>query len=207
MFTRFGGGEAFYDLCVAFGMLAFATFVYDTLDVSTRLGRYILQELTGWRSAAGGAFATVLTLGPAVAALVVAPIMGGPGAAPSWQKIWPVFGSSNQLLAALTMLGVTAWLVRARVKLLAIALPMVFMLVMTTWALWLQALPMLRAVASGQPIVDPNGVIATVLLVLAALIVVEVLRARGRIGDAQPASLHPGTAAAVQPTKAASLSN
>ncbi len=32
---------------VAFGLMAFTTFVYDTLDVCTRLGRYILQELTG----------------------------------------------------------------------------------------------------------------------------------------------------------------
>src|SRR5260370_7315300 len=34
-------------LGVAFGLMAFTTFVYDTLDVCTRLGRYILQELTG----------------------------------------------------------------------------------------------------------------------------------------------------------------
>jgi carbon starvation protein CstA len=32
---------------VLFGLMAFTTFVYDTLDVCTRLGRYILQELTG----------------------------------------------------------------------------------------------------------------------------------------------------------------
>jgi len=35
---------------VAFGLLCFTTFVYDTLDVCTRLGRYIIEELTGWKT-------------------------------------------------------------------------------------------------------------------------------------------------------------
>ena len=38
---------------VAFGLMAFTTFVYDTLDVCTRLGRYIVQELTGLENWAG----------------------------------------------------------------------------------------------------------------------------------------------------------
>ena len=33
-----------------FGAMAFSTFVFDTLDVATRLGRYILQELFGRRA-------------------------------------------------------------------------------------------------------------------------------------------------------------
>ncbi len=32
---------------ISFGLMAFTTFVYDTLDVCTRLGRFIVQELTG----------------------------------------------------------------------------------------------------------------------------------------------------------------
>gem|GEM_PF-5086234 len=36
-----------------FVLLAFSTFVYDTLDVATRLARYILQELTGWQTRLG----------------------------------------------------------------------------------------------------------------------------------------------------------
>ena len=36
-------------IAMSFGLLAFATFVYDTLDVATRLARYIFQELTGWQ--------------------------------------------------------------------------------------------------------------------------------------------------------------
>ena len=43
---------------IAFALMAFTTFVYDTLDVCTRLGRYILQELTGWHGMFGRWFAT-----------------------------------------------------------------------------------------------------------------------------------------------------
>ncbi|MEJ7590317.1 MAG: carbon starvation CstA family protein [Planctomycetaceae bacterium] len=39
---------------VAFALMAFNTFVYDTLDVCTRLGRFILQELTGVPEADAG---------------------------------------------------------------------------------------------------------------------------------------------------------
>src|SRR5690606_22206357 len=50
-------------LGISFGLLAFTTFVYDTLDVCTRLGRYIIQELTGWKGKAGAWFATGITAG------------------------------------------------------------------------------------------------------------------------------------------------
>ncbi len=43
--------------------MAFSTFVFDTLDVSTRLGRYIVQELLGWKGRAGALAATGLTVG------------------------------------------------------------------------------------------------------------------------------------------------
>ena len=43
--------------------MAFTTFVYDTLDVCTRLGRYIIQELTGLHNWAGRWLGTALTAG------------------------------------------------------------------------------------------------------------------------------------------------
>ena len=42
-----------FGVAFPFALLAFSTFVYDTLDVSTRLARYILQELTGWQGLLG----------------------------------------------------------------------------------------------------------------------------------------------------------
>ncbi len=48
---------------LAFGLMAFTTFVYDTLDVCTRLGRYIIQELTGLHNWVGRWLGTALTAG------------------------------------------------------------------------------------------------------------------------------------------------
>jgi len=42
-------GEQNLAFAITFGAMAFSTFVFDTLDVGTRLGRYIIQELFGWR--------------------------------------------------------------------------------------------------------------------------------------------------------------
>src|SRR5260370_18882096 len=60
-------------LGVAFGLMAFTTFVYDTLDVCTRLGRYILQELTGMQVASGRWLATGLTSGVPLLFLIFQP--------------------------------------------------------------------------------------------------------------------------------------
>ncbi|MGZ5495035.1 MAG: carbon starvation CstA family protein, partial [Thermoanaerobaculia bacterium] len=38
-------GEKYRNFAITFGAMAFSTFVFDTLDVTTRLGRYIVQEL------------------------------------------------------------------------------------------------------------------------------------------------------------------
>lgn len=44
------------------------------------------------------------------------------------KSIWPVFASSNQLLAALTLLGCSLWLLRHKRPLALTLLPMLFMM-------------------------------------------------------------------------------
>jgi carbon starvation protein len=88
---------------ITFGAMAFSTFVFDTLDVSMRLGRYIIQELLGWKGRMGAAAGTLLTMGLPFYFVIFAP----PN---SWTKFWTLFGASNQLLAALTLLTITVWL-------------------------------------------------------------------------------------------------
>ena len=126
----------------SFGLLAFTTFVYDTLDVCTRLGRYIVQELTGMRGAVGRWVGTSITaLVPLVLVMLPGPIDAVTGKAkPAWQVFWPLFGASNQLLAALALLGVTVWLWRTRRVAwvwYVTGLPAVVMYVMSLWALCL----------------------------------------------------------------------
>jgi carbon starvation protein len=123
---------------VSFALMAFTTFVYDTLDVCTRLGRFIIQELTGWHDAKGRWLGTILT-GGAPAFFVTQTLVGADGKEqPLWRIFWNLFGASNQLLAALTLLGITVWLWQTRrawwVWLVA-GIPTVWMYAMSSWAL------------------------------------------------------------------------
>ena len=153
---------------VTFGAMAFSTFVFDTLDVCTRLGRYILQELFGWKGRAGAVAGTVLTIGLPFYFITFAP----PN---SWTKFWTLFGASNQLLAALTLLAITVWLYQARQRIAFTLLPMIFVLVITLWALGALVVGNLRVTKIGSGALDVefvNALASAVLVVLALYLAV-----------------------------------
>jgi len=165
------------ELARSFALLAFATFIYDTLDVATRLGRYIFQELTGWRGPAGRIAATLCTLAlPAVCVSMTARDAAG-NIVPAWKVFWTIFGTSNQLLAALTLLTVTVWLRRTGRPWLISAIPAAFMLVMTFWSLGLTVRPWVAAALQGRWPIDWITATAWVLLALGALVTVEAAKA------------------------------
>ena len=157
-----------FSVAFPFALLAFSTFVYDTLDVSTRLARYILQELTGWKGFPGICAATVISLAIPLVFLLLTKEK-------AYLVAWPIFGTSNQMLASLTLLVISVWLMRCGKKPIYTLVPMAFMLVTTVSALVLQVKPFvlsLGAIASGQavkPEVITSGVCGVILLILCAL--------------------------------------
>lgn len=167
-------------LGISFGLLAFTTFVYDTLDVSTRLGRYILQELTGWTGRAGRYAATALTAGVPLIFLMQQNVDASGKIVPAWRVFWGLFGASNQLLAALTLLAVAVWVwrtYRAAWVWPVVGVPMALMYLMSMWSL-------LRFVAQGFvggeghwviP-TSPVPYVAVVLVGLAFVMLIEGLR-------------------------------
>jgi carbon starvation protein len=88
-----------------------------------------------------------------------------------------IFGTSNQLLAALTLLTLTVWLKRSGKPWALSALPAAFMLTMTLWSLGLLMQPGIAALLQGRFAPDWITVIALVLMGLAVLVVIEGLRA------------------------------
>jgi carbon starvation protein len=160
--AKFLGPESL-TFAITFGAMAFSTFVFDTIDVSARLGRYLLQELFGWKGAAGATAATLLTVAPA--AYFVLAAEGG-----SWRKFWTLFGASNQLLAALTLIVLTAWLRKQGRSAWFTLVPMLFVTGITVWALATLAATNFRA-ARGADIAFWNGLAATALLLLAAVLI------------------------------------
>jgi carbon starvation protein len=162
---------------VTFGAMAFSTFVFDTLDVSTRLGRYILQELFGWTGKVGAMLAVLLTIGPPAFILATAP--GG-----SYIKFWTLFGASNQLLAALSLLAITIWLHHARKRIAFTLLPMIFVLTITLWSLSDMVYANLQ-MAQGLDVALFNGLASLALILLALFVALTALvkvRAERRSG-------------------------
>jgi carbon starvation protein len=156
---------------ITFGAMAFSTFVFDTLDVATRLGRYIVQELTGWKGKAGATAGTLATVVPALLILG----FGGPG---SWKEFWTLFGASNQLLAGMTLVAVAAWLRQEGKRNAFVLVPMVFVLVVTLWALASLAISSLRK-STGIDVALVNAVAALILIGLALFLLASALRHRG----------------------------
>jgi carbon starvation protein len=122
-------------LVLQFALLCFATFVFDTLDACTRLARYVLMELLGWTRRSQAFLATIICLIPPAIVLALPPVLVDERPRPLWAVFWNIFGSSNQLLAALTLLGVTVWMARKRMPAWIALAPTLFMTAMTLWSL------------------------------------------------------------------------
>ena len=145
------------------GITMLKTFIVTTLDTATRIARYIGEEwLSEYRAfrfmknmylntAVVIGFATYLALGP-------------------WQKLWQVFGASNQLVAAIALLVISSWLLLKRKQTLYTLLPAVFMLLVTISALAIQFMKFFSA----RDIV--LSLITFLLIALAIFIVEESLR-------------------------------
>ncbi|RKX64004.1 MAG: carbon starvation protein A [Thermodesulfobacteriota bacterium] len=161
------------------GYLAISAFILTTLDTSTRISRYVLQELLGITAST-----LKVRLGATLISLILPIILlhikfyapdGTP--IPAWKKIWPIFGSTNQLLAALVLLTIYVWAKNINPgKLLFILIPTIFMVIITLSALGYITFSNLRF--------NIITLIALILLVLAFYMIIEgirVLKNRKRI--------------------------
>jgi len=181
-------GEEHRLFAITFGAMAFSTFVFDTLDVATRLGRYILQELFSWTGKSGMILGTSVTLLPAF--IFIATAERG-----AYLKYWTLFGTSNQLLAALTLLAITRWLMRTGRNYWITLVPMLFILTVTLWALTLQFANFSRTVmnqgfvAAGSTTI--NAIAAFLLLLMTAIILWEARRSLGGPGKLQLEGVRP----------------
>ncbi len=172
-FMELIGISAFYG--ISFGLMAFTTFVYDTLDVCTRLGRYIIEELTGWKDWKGKFLGTLLTAGVPLIFLFQTFTNAQGMAVPAWKIFWNTFGASNQLLAALALIGITVWLFntnKGRKYWLVPFIPAVLMFITSNWALgigiyegWVLGI--------GHPAIP---IVSAILVLLSILVAVETIR-------------------------------
>lgn len=159
---------------IAFGVLMLNAFILTTLDTCARLTRFIVVESAGQKVSVlrNRYLATAVSL---VAAYFLT-------TGNSWRVLWPAFGAANQLIAALSLLVVTAYLFGYGKKTVYTLVPGIFMLVTTEGALFYQLfwqyLPNKNM---------PLAVVAIVLMALGLVVAVEVYRRLQRTDMAVPA--------------------
>lgn len=114
-----------------------ALFAGTTMDTGLRLQRYIFQEwgeIYNIETFKKPVPATLL----AVATCLLLAFGAGGASGSGGLLIWPLFGTTNQLLAGLTLLVIAVMLVRRRVSAAYVVWPLTFLLIMTLAALLLQ---------------------------------------------------------------------
>lgn len=150
-------------------------FAGTTMDSGVRLQRYIIQE---WAdiyhipALKNGIVATLIAVG---ACLLLA--FGAGGADGSGGLIiWPLFGSTNQILAGLTLLVVTVMLMRYGRPARYTMLPMIFVLVTSSWAGLIKLVEFYHAGNWLLLAIDSVVLITSVLVILEAASVISKLR-------------------------------
>jgi carbon starvation protein len=169
-------------IATTFGAMALSTFIFDTLDSATRLGRYVLQELFGSDGKVAAVIATLATCLVPLGFLAF-------GTSGRFRLFWTLFGTSNQLLASLTLLAISVWLYRGGGRRAAgkvpwfTVVPMALVLAVTVTSLVLQARSLFTKAAGSTAWV--NGLVSVILLALAATLIgygAQVLRRRALEG-------------------------
>ncbi|MGO1630385.1 MAG: carbon starvation CstA family protein, partial [Microbacterium sp.] len=105
-------------------------FAATTMDTGVRLLRFVFQEaaeVVGFKL--NNIIATIVVLVVCVALVFSQGIDGSGGL-----TIWPLFGTTNQLLASLTLIIVSIMLIRKRRNVLVAVIPLVFVFVAAFWA-------------------------------------------------------------------------
>lgn len=127
-----GYGQIVKPILGTFGLLIgitmLKTFILTTLDSATRIARYIGSEIFSGalniKFLANKYVSTAIIMGFALYLSLGA-----------WQSIWPIFGASNQLVAALALFVATTFLISRMKNSLYTLIPAIFMLVTTVTAI------------------------------------------------------------------------
>lgn len=158
-------------------VLTVSVFCLTSLDTATRLARYMFQEFwlePGQTTKDATGYKRVLT-NPLVATVITVILGIGLGLT-GYANVWPLFGASNQLLAALGLLAVATWLGKAGKNNKMFLLPMAFMLIVTITSLIFTLQSNIAGISAGAPQVVwcwVRSVIAFLLIVLSVILAAE----------------------------------
>ncbi|HDP34037.1 MAG TPA: carbon starvation protein A [Candidatus Hydrogenedentes bacterium] len=136
-----GGGNLIASLGIprdiAIGIIAVmvSCFAATTIDTSTRLQRYVIQEIGGAVNLSVLKNRYIATTVAVACAGTLALMRGPSGPGSGGLVLWPLFGATNQLLAGLALLVVVAYLRRIKKPVFFVVIPLLMMLIIPAWAL------------------------------------------------------------------------
>ncbi len=159
-------------IAISFVALTVSAFALTTLDTCTRLARFSMQELCEGNLLPGADFFANNRFAATLLPLLLAILLLFSG---EFTTLWPIFGSANQLLAALALLAVTVWLYRIGVNPMFTLLPMIFMFAVTLSSLFIFAY---KNFSANQYFL---GVIAILLSVLSITLIILARRSLKQI--------------------------
>ena len=173
-----GGNQSLFNILYTLLVLTYSAFCLTSLDTATRLARFMFQEF--WIDGTKGETPENVTglkkvmANPYIATgitVVLGILLGLNG----YAKIWALFGSANQLLAALGLLAVATWLGNVGKDNKMFLIPMAFMLCVTIASLLINSWQQFNVILAGGTDWGPyvQVVLGLMLVILAVVLAIE----------------------------------
>ena len=173
-----GGNQSLFNILYTLLVLTYSAFCLTSLDTATRLARFMFQEF--WIDGTKGETPENVTglkkvmANPYISTgitVVLGILLGLNG----YAKIWALFGSANQLLAALGLLAVATWLGNVGKDNKMFLIPMAFMLCVTIASLLINSWQQFNVILAGGADWGPyvQVVLGLMLVVLAVVLAIE----------------------------------
>ena len=151
-----------------FTALAISAFALTSLDTATRLGRFIFQEFFDTNGLNNKEATKKNPLTNMYVSTTITDVCSGLFAVVGYEKIWPIFGSANQLLAAIALMAIAIWLANTKRGCKEFIIPIVFMFVVTIVSLCFN-------IKANIGVNSLLVIIAIALLILALILIKEAL--------------------------------
>ncbi|CAN0508537.1 unnamed protein product, partial [Discosporangium mesarthrocarpum] len=172
--TGWGISESFSQTMLAVMVVLFAG---TTMDAGLRLQRYIIQEWGSIYNVAplkNNITATLIAVGFCL--LLAFGVSAGNYPGDGGNLIWPVFGATNQILASLTLMIVSIYLLKLGRPVRYTLIPMVFIVFMAFWASGWYLIDYFQTERWLLAVLNMAVMVVSVLVILEALSVISKYR-------------------------------
>ncbi|GAA0104815.1 carbon starvation protein A [Paraclostridium sordellii] len=154
-----------------FTSLAISAFALTSLDTATRLGRFIFQEFFDTTNPDEKESKKSTNKNPLTnmyISTIITVVCSGLLAVMGYEKIWPIFGSANQLLAAIALMAIAIWLANSKKSFKEFIIPIIFMFIVTIVSLCLN-------IKANIGVNYALVIIAVLLLIMALILIKEAI--------------------------------